>query len=731
MTRRAKLLLGFLTFLAAVWPAAAAARPAALACAADNGELNTTVVAVNQLRYPDEIHVAVIVRDAAGLVVGGLTADDFTVCEGDAPAGRPRVERTAQANRIAFVLDVSEKLSVDAVGRLSALTDTFFLQLFAEPGTPPLFEVVALVPTDAAAPALPAVAEGIVDFESMQRLLKGGIAAGERRPKGQTRLFDTIERAAELGAETIVIISDGVDPTATESRIAELREALEGKALLAIEDRAPSLSPTALQQLLSPEATAPQQHLFAAPSGDAGDAVVEQALSAAVSALRAAAHPSSYGLVYASAGPEDAQTVRLTTLVALPDGRSGSAEQTYARPTPHWDEGVTALLDGFDAKVAYPTITFALRPLNAAFRHPTGVVSASVALEVTGAQERADLLLSPMPHTAPQADESAAESVALVVDTAPDLAAATERAALVDDLRVAVQEIERISGVPSRWALFSGRSNPSVESFDWDHGRLLNQTLRSTSYLASDQGSLEVALERAVVAADRDGDAHRRPAHVVLFTAGPISSPALVNAMLLARQGAVSIHVVQTGEEGSDELKTLASTTRGLYLDARAGPDYEPLVAAFLESRPQFYTGTYLVGHPPDGQRDRDLTLTLGEAQEQLSVSLRVDGPSLVGWRWTMPLVIGAAIWALLTFVMLRIGEGRALRVGAGRLAGVDADGAEGPPGPDAQGGGAAAPTVDHFAADRERCLSELELQGRRLLALAVQRGVSPNRREV
>lgn len=593
------------------------------------------IISVDAAGHP-EMDISVIVRDQFGQGVKGLSAERFTIEEhgrvipGEAIQAAPMRDMPMPAT-LAIVADMSPLLGKEQLARLRTDAQALVKQISRNKHA--ALEIGIFAPrsnqagSEQRVDVLPFTADGKVAAQTFAQL--------EPR-SGQTDLYNAVvtainavvDRAEQRGGPAyVIVLGDGLDRTS----IVGAGSAGANEAARIAEDRNVRVFAFGYGNGLGRGGDLLNQLAERAdgaywPKPDAA------ALKDVIGSVGAGATEGAYRLQYVSSLPADGAEHPLSVRVQL-DEMIAATETRYLAPRP-WD-GVTpiALDVQLDAR-AYPDVVVWARPTNRLRRTVPNLSAADFRLMLDGAPLDAPLTITTEPLATQE--PSVSQSVALVVE---------QHGPTAQQLRELAAQLLQSSDLHlSRMALFVPGVPSTDATFTHDHNALTN-TLNNHSIGSTSGGSVGATLQRAIDEAARDGDAHSRPAHVILLADTPPSPDERARALTRARDLGVTIHIVgQGGQTEATGLAHLATATDGIQLTQPSQDSLQELALRIAQDSATRYRIAFQSPLLADGQ-SRELTLSVGELQAGATFIPLI--PGAVTLNPPLPIVAQALIFLL------------------------------------------------------------------------------------
>jgi Mg-chelatase subunit ChlD len=542
----------------------------------------------------------VLVRDAYGHGVKGLNANDFQLEEdGHAiPSEVLRVTPSAEIQAsmtVALVIDQSALLGSTALVNMRRDAQQFIADLFGKEHL--TVEVALIVPRSMTSDAPLIVRSFTGDQSAIDASLQGLTPR-----QGRTDLYNAVTTAVNISAERaaahhgpayVLTLSDGLDTT---SIVGSGATGANEAARLAESRQIPIFAWGYGKDIASGSVILRQ--VADRSAGTYQSNPDEAAIKVVADQMRSGAEGGAYRIRYRSSLTPDGQQHPLKIGLRIPSATL-VVETHYLLPRP-WSPDTPTQVDMQIDTTAYPTLTLWARPINRLNRTVPSLSVQDMRVTVDGAALDVPLTIGSDPLDA--YDPAAAQSVALVVDT--------QNPASKQVRGMAVMFLKTTLTLPTYAALFMPGIRSEIADFTHDRNALINQLNRTISRPA-DGGSQGATLLLAIQTAARDGLAHRRPAYVVLFSGSSLPPDLQAQAVSLARDLGVTLHVV-TADAGSSDLARLANTTEGRYLQQPTTAALGELARQIAADRAQRYRISLQVPFLADGQT-RTLGLTVRE----------------------------------------------------------------------------------------------------------------------
>lgn len=620
--------------------------PGAQAVLSRTGQMQ--IVSVDASAHP-QVSVTVVVRDAFGRGVGGLTARDFTIEDHGRMVPVEQVQVTpidelSTVTTVAIVADLSALLGSQAIEEVRNDVHLLFTHLLRHGGDA---EVALFVPRSNVLDQSLTVVPFTTDLEEALRALEETEAR-----TGRTDLYNTVVAAANASADRamqrggpayVVVLSDGQDRTSiVGSGVAGANEA----ARLAEERHVPVFAFGYGRRVERGAA------LLAQVADRTGGVYLpnptEEEMTAFTNAMLASARVGAYELTYQSSLPADGAEHPLTIRVPV-DNLPLTAEARYLAPRP-WDSTTPHHLDVQIDAHTYPDVTLLARPVNQLRRTIPDLSANDFRVSIDGLPLTTTLNVALEPLDA--YDPAAAQSVALVVDL---------RAAQAREMAVAL--LQTSTDVPMRVALFVPGLAGQPPSFTHDRNAIIN-TLNQAR--VDDGSTVGATLLLAIDAVARDADTHARPAYVVLISDEPLPPDLHARAVTQARDQRVTIATV-TMSAGSDAamLSRLAGATGGQHVTRPDPLRLAAIAETIAQDRATRYRITFQAPLIADGV-DRTVTLGVGGLTADAPLTPLIGGDALLRPPVTVTmqaLIFGGVALVLMVGALLpRIVSDRRLR---------------------------------------------------------------------
>lgn len=576
--------------------------------------LQPSILSIDAASHPD-IDVMLEVRDSYGRPANNLRAGDIVLTDDGESIPNERIQLETLENKqapltVVVLADTSSLLGVATADTIRNDAITLIETLIQQPGIDLEIAVATPRSADATRQGLaPSFAATPADALTTARSLPG--------LNGPTDLYNGLIGAITLAAERaqqhqgpayVVVLSDGMDRTSI------VGAGMAGASEAARSAEAEHIPVIAFGYGGPRNNGGPMLAQLAERSGGSYQARPDAAtLKSIAQQLQQASQGGLYQLRYGSARSADGAEHTLALKIKTNNEYSAIAQATYLLPKA-WDSHTPVGLDLRVESQAYPGITLITRPVNQLRRTITGLSPDDFAISLDGKPISGPVTLSIEPLSAE--NPASAQSVAVVVE---QHGSAARKLREMTSTFMAAQ-----TDIPSRMALFIPGAAGQDHQFTHDHNALINILNQHRSGPSSD-ASLAATLQLAMHAAAEDADAQQRPAYVVLFSDSLLTAEERAQVATLARQLALTVHVIQSQNEPTPNNTRLAEATGGTSLTTASELELNTLAETIAKDSAQQYRLSFMADIPADGQQ-RPISLKLGDQVLEGSIIPLVAG---------------------------------------------------------------------------------------------------------